>query len=237
VGKNKIQRFDELSRLERVFQPDFDDIFRKDHLLKGQWKSKVFNNENPLILELGCGKGEYTIGMARVFPEKNFIGVDIKGARLWKGAKESNMNNLLNAAFLRTRIEFINSFFDEDEVDEIWITFPDPQAKPGRMKKRLTSPLFLSSYQKFLKDNGLVHLKTDSDLLYDYTLLNAERNFLAIKVKTNDLYQSDFLDTILGINTFYEKQFLNTGKSINYLCFALPKNLTLMEYTEDETGR
>jgi tRNA (guanine-N7-)-methyltransferase len=236
VGKDKIKRFEELTILERVFQPDFEDIFRKDYILKGHWKKMVFGNHNPLILELGCGRGEYTTGMAKEFPEKNFIGVDIKGARLWRGAKDSNENNLLNAAFLRTRIEFINSFFGEDEVDEIWITFPDPQAKPGRIKKRLTAPPFLSSYQKFLKDNGLIHLKTDSDLLYEYTLKIAYRNSFGVKVKTNDLYHSDILDNILGINTFYEKQFLKTGKNINYLCFALAKNQTIYEYTGDAGG-
>src|SRR6056297_2021303 len=158
-----------METFERVFQPRFDDVFRKDHLLKGRWSAEVFGNDRPIVLELGCGKGEYTIGLAEADPDRNYIGVDIKGARIWKGAKIAHEKELVNVAFLRTRIEFIESFFSPGEVEEIWITFPDPQLKRRRNKKRLTGSLFLNKYRNFLRDHGLVHLKTDSDLLYAYT--------------------------------------------------------------------
>ncbi len=232
MGKDKLRRFEELGTFERVFQPGMEEISGKEFHLKGKWKKEVFHNNHPLILELGCGKGEYTIGLARHFPEKNFIGIDIKGARMWKGAKASHEEKILNAAFLRTRIELIYSFFAEDEVDEIWVTFPDPQPSERRKKKRLTSAGFLTLYQQFLADNGLIHLKTDSDFLYDYTLNLVKINKLEINYHTNDLYNSDILDDILDIKTFYEKKFLETGTNINYLKFRLKKNLPLHESHE-----
>jgi len=234
LGKGKLRRFDELSHFNRVFQPSMAEISGKEYHLKGKWKQEVFHNNNPLILELGCGKGEYTIGMARHFPGKNFIGVDIKGARMWKGAKASHEENILNAAFLRTRIEMISSFFAPDEVDEIWITFPDPQPTERRKKKRLTGPTFLRHYQGFLVDNGIMHLKTDSDLLYDYTLNLIKENELEILFYTSDLYSSDIVDDILGIKTYYEQKFLETGSNINYLKFRLKKNIPLHEIQEKE---
>lgn len=220
MSKKKLQRFGEMNTFPNVLQPEFAEIFRKDHFLKGKWKQDFFRNDNPLILELGCGKGEYTTGLARHFPSVNFIGIDIKGARIWKGAGTALREGLHNAAFIRTRIEHINSFFSYPEVDEIWITFPDPQPKKAR--KRLTSPGFLSYYQKFLKDGGRVHLKTDNEALYDYTREIAFVNGLDIIHETDDLHQSDVLKDIPDIRTFYEQQFIEKGLTIKYLCFELP---------------
>lgn len=233
MSKNKLRKFEENKSFDRLIQPEFDEVFQKDHPLKGKWNIEVFNNNKPIILELGCGKGEYTIGLAKEFSEKNFLGVDIKGARIWKGAKESNEKNILNAAFLRTRIELIDSFFNKDEIDEIWLTFPDPQIKKRRMKKRLSGPRFLNLYQKFLKPSGIIHLKTDSKTLYDYTLAVVKFNNLKIEYHTDDLYQSDLNDKILNIQTFYEKQFLDQGKKINYLKFRLHPD-TAIEDIPDE---
>ena len=195
---------------------------------------EVFHNNHPLVLELGCGKGEYTIEMARHFKEKNFIGIDIKGARMWKGAKTSHEENILNAAFLRTRIELISSFFAQDEIDELWITFPDPQPTERRKKKRLTAPVFLKQYQKFMVDGGIIHLKTDSDLLYLYSLTLLKNNGIEILFNTSDLYHSDILDDILDIKTFYEMKFLEKGSNINYLKFRLKKNIPIHEIPEKD---
>ena len=170
MGKNKLSKWAEMENWDFVLQPGFDEIFGKDYRLKGKWKNDFFKNENPLVLELGCGKGEYTTGLAMRFPEKNFVGIDIKGARMWRGARTTFEHSLKNVAFLRTRIEFIRSFFGLAEVDELWITFPDPQMKIRRTKKRLTSPIFLNAYRAFLSPGGIVHLKTDNRQLYDYTL-------------------------------------------------------------------
>lgn len=222
MGKKKLQRFEEMREFKRVFQPQLKDIVTTDHFLKNKWKQEVFFNENPLILELGCGKGEYTVGLAKRFPGKNFIGVDIKGARIWKGAKIINEEDITNAAFIRTRIEVISSFFGPDEVDEIWLTFPDPQLKKRRWKKRLCSSIFLSMYRKFLKPYGIVHLKTDSEPLYDYALRIATENRFQITDNITDLYHSGIQNEILGIQTFYEKQFVAEEKAIFYLKFLLP---------------
>lgn len=228
-----MQRFEEMAGFQRVFQPSFNEVFHYDHPLKGQWRKKIFNNDNPLILELGCGKGEYTVALAKKFPQKNFIGVDIKGARIWKGAKIINEEKINNAAFLRTRIELIFRFFEKNEVDEIWLTFPDPHPKRRQRKKRLCSSEFLSLYQKFLIDMGYVHLKTDSSELFDYAKSLVLSNNLEIIFCTNDLYASDIKDDILGIRTFYETQFLNEGKAINYLYFKLPSDIILKEPESD----
>jgi tRNA (guanine-N7-)-methyltransferase len=235
LGKDKLRRFEELGQFERVFQPRIEEITGKDYHLKGNWNKIVFKNDHPLILELGCGKGEYTVGMARHFPMKNFIGIDIKGARMWKGAKASHEQKILNASFLRTRIELIASFFAPDEVDEIWITFPDPQPTERRKKKRLTSPGFLKLYQGFLVDGGIIHLKTDSDLLYKYTLNLIKSNNLEIVYNSFDLYKtSDLVDQVLEIKTYYEQKFLETGSNINYLKFRLKKDILLHEIHEKE---
>lgn len=234
MGKNKLAKFRELANLERVFQPSFEEVFQKDYYLKGKWCSTVFNNDNPLVLELGCGKGEYTVGMARHFHDKNFIGVDIKGARIWRGARTANEENLLNAAFLRTRIELISSFFDMNEVSEIWLTFPDPQEKKRRKKKRLSGPRFLNQYRQFLKDKGLVHLKTDSNVLFDYTKRLAEYNELEILYCSSDLYNSGCKDEILAIKTFYEKQFLSQHIPIKYIRFRLSPEKEIAELPDNE---
>jgi len=225
VGKNKLARWNEIGTYENVIQPEIGEVFSKDHSVKGKWNKEVFKNDNPLILELGCGKGEYTTGLAAVHPEKNFIGVDIKGARIWRGAKTANDNKMPNVAFLRTRIEFISSFFMVDEIDEIWITFPDPHPGGRQANKRLTSPPFLNSYRKFLKDSGLVHLKTDNTELFRFTEKVAAKNNLEIVYSTEDLYSSH--PDMLSIKTHYEKLFLNKGMKINYLSFRLRKEKTI----------
>jgi tRNA (guanine-N7-)-methyltransferase len=230
--KKKLQRFVEMETFPNVVQPAFDEVFGKDYRLKGNWNRLFFNNDNPIVLELGCGKGEYTTGLARRFPGKNFIGIDIKGSRMWKGARTALASHLENVAFLRTHIEMIQSFFGTDEIEEIWITFPDPQLKKKR--KRLTSARFLNTYGNFLKKGGLIHLKTDSPVLYQYTIDLARLNKLTVKINTRDLYHSGIESDILGIQTFYERQFLDQGMKITYLCFELPDGKKIEEPPEEE---
>lgn len=222
MGKNKLARWTELKGFDHVIEPSFEEAFTQDHTLKGKWHSEWFGNNNPIVLELGCGKGEYTVGLAGKYPGRNFIGIDIKGARMWRGAKESHQKQLPNAAFLRTRIEFTGSFFAPGEVDEIWLTFPDPQPKRKREKKRLPSPFFLNLYRRYLRDNGIVHLKTDSRELYDYTLSVVHANGLEIVTSVADLYAEMPGDPMLSIRTFYEEIFLKQGVPITYLSFRLP---------------
>ncbi len=234
MSKNKLQKFKEMEAFDRVFQPGFEEVSNSDYLLKGKWAEEVFQNSNPITLELGCGKGEYTVNLAMRFPERNFIGVDIKGARIWKGAKTANERNLKNVAFLRTRVEIIPSFFKEEEIEEIWITFPDPQLKKKRNKKRLTGARFLNLYRSILIDKGIVHLKTDSDVLYLYTHNVVKYNNLKTLKLTQDLYHSEFNDDILSIKTFYEQQFLDEGSNITYISFLLPSQKNIEEIPEDE---
>jgi len=229
LGKKKLVRFRELESLEKVFQPPLEEIFRKDYYLKGRWKKEVFGNEHPLVLELGCGKGEYTVGLARRHKALNFMGLDIKGARMWTGARTALDEGLSNVAFLRTRIDFINSFFAKDEVDEIWITFPDPQEKRRRLKKRLPGAQFLNRYREFLKDGGKVHLKTDNRELYLDTLEMVRYNHLPVVRHSGDVYSEDWDDETINIQTYYEKQFLSEGKLINYICFRLPAGKEVKE--------
>jgi tRNA (guanine-N7-)-methyltransferase len=226
VGKNKLERWNELGTFENVIQPEIADVFSKDHPVKGAWNKELFRNNNPLILELGCGKGEYTTGLAEMYPENNYIGVDIKGARIWRGAKTANDKKMPNVAFLRTRIEFISSFFSAGEVDEIWITFPDPHPGGRNANRRLTSPPFLNSYRMFLKDKGLVHLKTDNSELFRYTERVAAKNNLETLFSTEDLYNEN--PQILSIKTHYEKLFLDKGMKINYLSFRLEKEKNIV---------
>lgn len=235
MGKNKLARFRELEGFERVFQPSFEEVFGKNFYLKGLWRREVFHNENPLVLELGCGKGEYTVGLARRDPGRNFMGLDIKGARIWKGARQANKEELSNVAFLRTRIDFITSFFDSGEVDEIWITFPDPQEKKRRIKKRLTGAIFLNLYRQLLKDQGLVHLKTDNRHLYRFTLDLVRYNTLTVEKYTEDLYSEEWQDETVFIQTFYESKFLSEGSKIYYIRFRLPAGQKIKEIP-DETG-
>jgi tRNA (guanine-N7-)-methyltransferase len=238
VGKNKLARWTELGSFDKVIQPEIRDVSAKEHPLKGRWNEELFKNNNPLILELGCGKGEYTVGLAARFPCNNYIGIDIKGARMWRGAKTANDLRLNNVAFLRTRIEFINSFFSRDEVDEIWITFPDPHPGGRNSDKRLTSTRFLNIYRQFMKNKGLIHLKTDNTEMYNYTKKNIESNNLELVSGTNDLYSPGFQsntisDDILSIKTHYEMIFLEEGLPINYLAFRLEKE----KYLEDGTRK
>jgi tRNA (guanine-N7-)-methyltransferase len=219
-GKNKIGKFRENETFSCLIQPSTDDILKNDHPLKGKWH-EFFHNDHPIVLELGCGKGEYTIALSEKFPDKNYIGVDIKGARLWKGAKYATEHKLENVAFLRTRIEFINSMFGSDEISEIWITFADPQ--PKKPKKRLTSEIFLEKYRKFLKNGGIIHLKTDSILLHESTLEVISENGHTLIEADNDIYNSGRADNdaIISVKTFYESQFLSKGMPITYLKFVL----------------
>jgi tRNA (guanine-N7-)-methyltransferase len=237
VGKNKLARWTEFGSYDNVIQPEIGEVSGKDHPKKGLWKKEIFRNENPVVLELGCGKGEYTVGLATRFPEKNYIGVDIKGARMWRGAKTANEQKLSNVAFLRTRIEFIASFFSENEVDEIWITFPDPHPGGRNSNKRLTSPWFLNSYRKFLKNKGIVHLKTDNTELYDYTKKVITENKLGIIISTDDLYSENLSDDILSIKTHYEKIFLNEGLKINYISFNLDKEKIIEDALQKAKGK
>jgi tRNA (guanine-N7-)-methyltransferase len=213
MGKDKLRRFAEITAFDNVIE------LEDGEKLKGIWSKTQFNNSNPLILELGCGKGEYTVNLARLFPDKNFIGIDYKGNRIWRGAKTATEENISNVAFLRIQIENLLNHFAENEISEIWITFPDPQPQVSREKKRLTSPRFLSMYKIVLKPGGPIHLKTDSDLLHQYTLEKIAGLKLNLDIRTEDLYHSDFADEVLSIKTYYEKKYLANNKNINYLKF------------------
>lgn len=227
MGKNKLKKFAEMETFDNVFQYPFSVLQEKGFPLKGKWNSEFFKNDNPIIVELGCGKGEYAVGLARKFPDCNFIGVDIKGARMWTGAKAAVNEGLKNVAFLRTNIEMIANFFAAEEVSEIWITFPDPQMK--KVNKRLTSTRFMNLYRQILKHGGLIHLKSDSPFLYTYTDAMAKLNKMNILVNTSDLYHSGMADDILEIRTFYEQQWLDRGLTIKYIKFELPHDTELVE--------
>ena len=220
MGKNKLARFAENETFANLFQLTYEQVTKEGFALKGKWNKEFFKNDNPIVLELGCGKGEYTVGLAKKYPNKNFIGIDIKGARLWRGCKTSNEDKMTNVAFVRTHIQMIESYFAENEVSEIWITFPDPQLK--KPNKRLTCERFLKLYKNILKQDGIVHLKTDSQELYEYTkdevLIPTKREIL---YNTNDLYNSDFKEDVIEIQTFYEAMYLKIGKPITYLKFRL----------------
>lgn len=235
MAKNKLKRFEENTTFPNLIQPKFEEVFRTEHPIKGKWNESFFKNNKPIVLELGCGKGEYTIGLAKQFPEKNFIGIDIKGARLWRGTKTAHENGMDNVAFVRTRIENITSFFGKDEVSEIWITFPDPQLKRINELKRLTSSVFLGLYKTFLKPQGLIHLKTDSIDLHRYTRALIDLNGLKVHSLTDDLYASVTDDPILSIRTFYEQQFLDQGLPITYLCFELSNEQPFVEHKYQRT--
>ncbi len=232
--KNKLQRFAENENFSHVFQPGFYDLREQGFEYKGHWH-KVFGNNNPIVGEFGCGKGDYSVALARRFPDMNFTGVDIKGARIWRGAKTSEGEQMNNVAFLRTRIEFTPLCFDPGELSEIWITFPDPQLnRRKRIKKRLTSSRFLSYYQSILTDGGIIHLKTDDDDLYLYTLALIKQNNLPLLDNTDDVYLERPDDDILHIKTFYETKWLGQGKTIKYLKFRLPSNQPINELPGDE---
>lgn len=218
MGKGKLKKFKEMKEFEHVVQVPFHKIEHNDFHLKGNWSEEFFKNNNPIVLELGCGKGEYTVELAAQNPNVNYIGVDIKGARLWKGAKQSKRRGLGNVGFLRTNIELISQFFDTDEVSEIWLTFPDPQMKSAR--KRLTSTTFLNKYRHFLKEGGIIHLKCDSNFQYTYTKEMVKLNKFEILAETDNLYEWEGLNDILRVKTFYEKQWLDRGITSKYLAFV-----------------
>lgn len=227
MGKNKLKKFAEMEQLPNVFQFPFAALRENGFPLKGHWNSDYFHNDNPIVLELGCGRGEYTVGLAERIAAKNYIGVDIKGARMWAGAKHAALAGLGNVAFLRTNIELIDSFFAPGEVSEIWITFPDPQMK--KVRKRLTSTRFLELYRHVLVHDGIVHLKTDSPFLYTYTDELVRLNGFDVEINTADLYHSGCDDEILGIKTYYEQQWLDRGLAIKYIKFHLDADTQLQE--------
>ena len=211
-----------MAEFSNVFQPTFEDL-KSGFSIKGKWKTEVFKNDNPLVVELGCGKGEYSLGLSRKYPDKNFLGVDVKGARMWKGASDANNEGISNVAFLRTRIEFIEYCFAKSEIDEIWITFPDPQIKKKRAKNRLTHPVFLERYSNILQDNGLIHLKTDSQFLHGYTLGIIEGHQHHLEDAEHDIYNAVLKRENMEIKTHYEKLFLAKNMPISYLRFRLQK--------------
>ncbi|MDR1950826.1 MAG: tRNA (guanosine(46)-N7)-methyltransferase TrmB [Bacteroidales bacterium] len=221
MGKGKLAKFAENETFSNFFQPLYEHVVENGFPMKGAWRTDFFKNNNPVVLELGCGKGEYTVGLGEKYPEKNFIGVDIKGARIWRGLKRTHEKNLKNVAFLRTRIHNINLFFAPNEIDEIWITFPDPQ--PKKENKRLTCRQFLDNYKNLLSPEGIIHLKTDDTLLYEYTLNDVVKNDNhRLLLHSDDLYKkgNPHLE-VMEIQTFYEQMWLDMGKKIKYIRFQL----------------
>jgi len=240
MSKGKLKKFAEMETLKNVFQYPYGVISEVPFEMRGHWCEQYFHNDNPIVLELGCGKGEYTVGLARVYPNINFIGVDIKGARIYTGAKQALEEGLDNVAFLRTSIEIIDRFFSKDEVQEIWLTFSDPQMK--NVHKRLTSTFFMNRYRRFLIDGGIVHLKTDSNFLFTYTTYMVNVNHLPVLFRTEDLYGNELSEgrvaenqmdektrEILGIHTYYENQWIERGLNIKYMKFQLPRDGELIE--------
>lgn len=221
-SKNKLKRFRENENFENVIQPSREELTDNLFELKGNWSRDFFKNDNPIVLELGCGKGEYTVELARQNPDKNFIGIDIKGARFWRGAKTAIEEGLNNVAFVRTQIELIEHVFETSEVSEIWITFPDPQIKYKRTKHRLTNAEFLQRYKNILKDSGIMHLKTDSEFMHGYTLGLLHGEGHEVLYAHHDIYKNEYSPKeVTGIQTFYEKQYLEKGKPITYIQFKI----------------
>jgi tRNA (guanine-N7-)-methyltransferase len=221
-SKNKLKRFSENETFTNVFQPTREEVVGNEFPLRGKWNREFFKNDNPIVLELGCGKGEYSVGLAERSPEKNFIGIDIKGARFWRGAKTAVESGMNNVAFVRTQIELINHIFAENEVSEIWITFPDPQIKYKRTKHRMTNSEFLSNYKKILKPNGLMHLKTDSEFMHGYTLGLLHGEGHEVIYANHNIYKNEGAPAeVTGIQTFYESQYLEVNKPITYIQFRI----------------
>lgn len=219
-SKNKLKRFNENETFNNVIQPTREEVVNQFNY-KGKW-NEFFGNNNPIVVELGCGKGEYTIGLAALNPDKNYIGIDIKGARFWRGAKTAVQNNFDNVAFVRTQIELVEHIFEENEVSEIWITFPDPQIKYKRTKHRMTNAIFLDKYKKILKPNGIIHLKTDSEFMHGYTLGLLHGLGIPVNYANHDIYKNEGAPAeVTSIKTFYELQYLTKNKPITYLQFTL----------------
>ena len=240
MGKGKLAKFADMASYENVFQYPYSVVEHVPFEMQGHWHEQYFHNDNPIVLELGCGKGEYTVELAKLYPDMNFIGVDIKGARMWTGATQAIKEGLKNVAFLRTNIEIIERFFSQDEVQEIWLTFSDPQMKNPR--KRLTSTYFMERYRKFLVDGGIIHLKTDSNFLFTYTSYMVEKNSLPVIFKTEDLYHLEDLENlgtigdlgnldpkVLSIQTYYESMWIARGLNIKYMKWQLPRTGVLEE--------
>ncbi len=230
MSKGKLAKFADMATYDNVFQYPYGSLEHASFPLQGKWHEEYFHNQNPIVLELGCGKGEYTVGLARMFPNMNFIGVDIKGSRMWTGATEAVRTGMKNVAFLRTNIEIIDKFFVADEVHEIWLTFSDPQMKNPR--KRLTSTYFMERYRRFLIDGGIIHLKTDSNFLFTYTSHVVDKNRLPLLERTEDLYHtqlSTLNSQLLNIRTYYEQMWIDRGLNIRYQQFCLPHDGELTE--------
>jgi len=219
MAKKKLQHFAETFVFKNFFQPSYNELL-SGFFLKGKWNKEYFKNDNPIILELGCGKGEYTVGLAKRNPDCNYIGIDIKGARMWRGAKTAIEEEIENVAFLRTHIYLLNYFFTENEISGIWITFPDPQPQKPRERKRLTSIRFLELYKKILKKGSIVHLKTDNIGFFDYTLEMINKNTLNLIFSSYDVYNSGIKEEVIEIQTHYEKMFRDKGMDICYLKFS-----------------
>ena len=236
MGKNKLKKFAEMETFHNVFQCGARECVEDSPVvtMRGKWRELYFHNNNPIVLELGCGRGEYTVGLAQRDPNKNYIGIDIKGARMWAGAKQAELAGIKNVAFLRTNIEMISNFFSPDEIDEIWITFPDPQMK--KATKRLTSTYFMQRYRQLLRPDGIIHLKTDSPFLYTYTQAMVKENHYPILVDTNDLYSEEVVRTLGDkanearmLQTHYENQWLDRGLTIKYIVWQLPAEPSYIE--------
>ena len=236
MGKNKLKKFAEMTTFHNVFQCGARECVEDSPVVAmcGKWREQYFHNDNPIVLELGCGRGEYTVGLAQRDPNKNYIGIDIKGARMWAGAKQAELAGIKNVAFLRTNIEMISNFFAPNEVDEIWITFPDPQMK--KATKRLTSTYFMQRYRQILRPDGIIHLKTDSPFLYTYTQVMVKENHYSILVDTDDLYSEEAVRTLGDkanearmLQTHYENQWLDRGLTIKYIVWQLPEMPSLIE--------
>lgn len=239
MGKNKLKKFADMAEFKCVLQYPREELLRTGFPYSGKWNESIFSSSAPIILELGCGRGEYTVGLARNEQNRNFIGIDIKGARMWTGAREVEETGITNAAFLRCEIENIDHFFSPSEVEEIWITFPDPQMKKNR--KRLTSSRFLHLYRKIMKPGGVINLKTDSPFLYEYTRRLVELNNFEVLANSADLYEETVENKRIGdakaIQTYYEQQWLARGKKIKFLSFRLPADGEVLEPTEDDIER
>jgi len=221
-SKNKLKRFKENKTFENVFQPTREQVVSGEFSLKGKWSNDFFKNDNPIIIELGCGKGEYSVGLAERFPDKNFVGIDIKGARFWRGAKTAAETGMNNVAFVRTQIELIEHIFAQNEVDEIWITFPDPQIKYKRTKHRMTNSEFLQLYKKILKPSGVVNLKTDSEFMHGYTLGLLHGEGHEVLYANHNVYKNEGSPKeVTEIQTFYENQYLEINKAITYIRFKI----------------